>query len=172
LELTPNRSFGDISSTRHKSPMRVAATAFVPFSYSVSVESLPPKASPRSFWLIFIFNRCTRIVAETSCQCVDRVGARLSAPQTIIKIQITLPEFMKECNLRSAAGKRAVDDGLNTAQRRSMKNPGQVDLTRSESWVRTTVLTRLFRLNAQRVSTSKTCGDRRAPPANRPGSFF
>ena len=33
LELTPNKSFGVISSARHKSGMRVDATAFVPRSY-------------------------------------------------------------------------------------------------------------------------------------------
>ena len=31
--LTPNKSFGEISMTRHRSGMRVEATAFVPFSY-------------------------------------------------------------------------------------------------------------------------------------------
>ena len=33
LELTPNKSFGVISNARHKSEIRVDATAFVPFSY-------------------------------------------------------------------------------------------------------------------------------------------
>jgi hypothetical protein len=31
--LTPNESFGDISSIRHRAGIRVEATAFVPFSY-------------------------------------------------------------------------------------------------------------------------------------------
>jgi hypothetical protein len=31
--LTPNKSFGEISKIRHRSVMRVEATAFVPFSY-------------------------------------------------------------------------------------------------------------------------------------------
>jgi hypothetical protein len=43
LELTPNKSFGAISNARHKSEIRVDATAFVPRSYFWDLLEAHPK---------------------------------------------------------------------------------------------------------------------------------
>jgi hypothetical protein len=48
LELTPNKSFGVISRARHKSEIRVDATAFAPRSYFWICWKVAPSASPSS----------------------------------------------------------------------------------------------------------------------------
>ena len=61
LELTPNKSFGVISSARHKSEIRVDATAFVPRSYFWICWKVTPRALPSSVWLSPSFTRRIRI---------------------------------------------------------------------------------------------------------------
>ena len=58
---TSNRSFGVISNARHKSEIRVDATAFVPRSYFWICWKLTPRASPSSVWFSPSFKRRIRI---------------------------------------------------------------------------------------------------------------
>ena len=61
LALAPNSSFGEISSIRHKSEIRVETTAFVPVSYLCTCWCVTPRALPSAPWLSPNFARRIRI---------------------------------------------------------------------------------------------------------------